>query len=76
MAYCSHTEENGYFHQRRSEQAKYWMYESIHEQLQKHFYSNENIKSRIENIEDDVIKGTKSSFIGAQELLDKYFTSK
>ena len=34
---------NGYFEQRRNEQAKYWMYESINEHLRDSFYNNETI---------------------------------
>ena len=37
LYYCSATQQNGYFEHRRAEQAKYWMYETINEQLRNRF---------------------------------------
>ena len=46
LHYCSETLQNGYFDVRRAEQSKYWMYETIDEQLRNHFYQSqkENLK--------------------------------
>ena len=46
LHYCSETQQNGYFDVRRAEQSKYWMYETIDEQLRNHFYQSqkENLK--------------------------------
>jgi LAO/AO transport system kinase len=65
--------ENNYFTQRRHEQAKYWMYESINEQIKSDFYQHPEIKSVLEQTEDDVLKEKTSSFVAANNLLDKYF---
>lgn len=73
MDYMTFTKENNYFEIRRSEQAKYWMYESINETLKNSFYNNPDIEALLISAEDDVLKDKKSSFIAAKELLDIYF---
>jgi len=73
MEYCSHTQQNGYFDQRRSEQAKYWMYETINEQLRDRFYHLNLIKGQIPNYENKVLNNEMSSFVAAHKLLNAYF---
>jgi LAO/AO transport system kinase len=72
-SYMNLTKENGYFNDRRSQQAKYWMYESINEELSKRFYNSASIKSVIGSIEDEVVSNKTTSFAAAQKLLDIYF---
>jgi len=67
--------ENGYFTQRRQEQAKYWMYESINEQLKSDFYQHSEIKKVLAETEADVLNEKTSSFVAAKELLDRYFNA-
>jgi LAO/AO transport system kinase len=57
------------FEQNRQQQASFWMYETVHEQLRNQFYSNEAVKERIEEMEKAVIAGTLSPFAAAQQLL-------
>lgn len=73
MDYCQHTNENNYFETRRSEQAKYWMYETIHEQLRDNFYHDNKIKEMISDFENKVLNDEMSSFIAAYKLLDTYY---
>ncbi|PID89099.1 MAG: methylmalonyl Co-A mutase-associated GTPase MeaB, partial [Bacteroidia bacterium] len=73
LDYCSTTQQNGYFERRRSEQSKYWMYETINEQLRDNFYLQQQIKEHIPVFEDKVLTNEMSSFIAAYELLDIYF---
>jgi LAO/AO transport system kinase len=73
LDYCSHTQQNGYFDQRRREQAKYWMYETINEQLKNRFYYLDVIKSQIPDFEEKVLHDEMSSFVAAHKLLDAYF---
>ena len=42
--YFEFVDANGYFERKRSEQARYWMYETIDEQLRAHFYHNPEIE--------------------------------
>ena len=71
--YFVFVKNNGYFDYRRNEQAKYWMYESINEHLKNNFYQNEVISTMLEQAEQDVQMGKRTSFIAAKCLLDKYF---
>jgi len=67
------TTESGYFDRKRSEQAKYWMYESINEKLKNHFYGNEQIQALLSQNEKKVLNNEISSFIAAKDMLDFYF---
>ncbi len=71
LHYCSATQQNGYFELRRSEQSKYWMYETINEQLRNRFYQQQ--RSKLKLAEEKVMKNQLSSFAAAFELLDDYF---
>ena len=69
--YCSETQQSKYFDIRRSEQAKYWMYETIDEQLRNRFYQSQ--KEQIKEAEEKVQHNEESSFAAAFRLLDNYF---
>jgi LAO/AO transport system kinase len=71
--YFDFVRANGYFHYRRNEQSKYWMYESINEHLKNSFYHNATIQKQLLLAEQAVLSGQKTSFVAAQELLDNYF---
>ena len=71
--YFDFVTKNGYFDVRRNRQARYWMYETIDEQLRRHFYENPEIKSMLESSEADVLANRRSSFAAATDVLDKYF---
>ncbi len=72
-AYVAHAKGNGYFQHRRNEQAKYWMYESINEQLRDSFFQNKTIDTMLNVQEQQVLAGQKTSFVAAKQLLDTYF---
>lgn len=74
--YVKFTKENGYFSYRRNYQNKYWMYQTINEQLKSNFYNNDIVINNLPTIEEDVLHSKISSFTGAKEILDKYFNSK
>ncbi len=69
-------EDNAYFKQRRREQAKYWMYESINEQIKSHFYDRPGMIKTLEKMERNVLEDKISSFVAAKGLLDNYFPPK
>ena len=71
--YIDFVKANGYFDYRRNEQSKYWMYESINEQLRNSFYNNQIIENLLQQTEDRVLRGEITSFSAAGQLLDKYF---
>ena len=73
--YVDFVKRNGYFEQRRREQNRYWMYETIEEQLRSHFFNRPDIEARLQGAEKSVALAQKTSFVAAQEVLDYYFKS-
>ena len=68
--YINKVKESGYFQYRRNEQSKYWMYESINEQLRNNFFYNPDIKAMIPEMEKKVLGGEITSFVAAKMLLN------
>lgn len=71
--YIAFTKKNGYFDYKRSKQAKYWMYETINEQLKSRFYNDPKVASMLPLLESDVLKSQMSSFMAAKKILDEYY---
>ncbi len=71
--YFDFVKGNGFFEHRRQEQAKYWMYESVNEQLRNSFYFQPTIADMLKVLEKDVLGGRKTSFVAAKQVLDAYF---
>jgi LAO/AO transport system kinase len=70
--YLSLVKNNGYFQHKRNEQSKFWMYETINEQLRSNFYQNPQIMALMEESEKKVLNEEISSFVAAKKLLDLY----
>lgn len=68
------TKSNGYFEQNRSQQAKYWMYETINAELRDSFFKSDFIERLIPEVEGRVLRDEISSFAAAKELLDVYYS--
>lgn len=74
-AYFETVRKSGYFEEKRRQQEKYWMYETINEHLKNHFYNNPEIE-RLLKIKQEMVLGSKqSSFIAASDVLKFYFDS-
>ncbi len=71
--YFAFVDANGYFERKRSQQARYWMYETIDEQLRAHFYNNPEIEQMLAAKEIRVLNNQQSSFTAARDILDRYF---
>jgi LAO/AO transport system kinase len=67
--YCNFTTANGFFSRRRNEQAKYWMYESVNEQLKRQFYGDPETNRLAADLEKQVLESQISSFVAASELI-------
>ena len=74
--YIAFVKKNGYFDRKRVEQSKYWMSETIDEQLRAHFYRNPHIARLLAEKEKLVLRSEQSPFLAAQEILDSYFENK
>lgn len=71
--YMDSVKEKGYFEQKRNEQSKYWMYETINANLRNQFYNNPEINALLPLIEQQIFNRTLSSFAAAKLLLDVFY---
>ncbi|MCQ2311258.1 MAG: methylmalonyl Co-A mutase-associated GTPase MeaB [Paludibacteraceae bacterium] len=70
--YIEFTRANGYFDHKRTQQAKYWMYETINSALLNGFYQNPEMEALTHLMEQKVLNNEISSFVAASELLNAY----
>ncbi len=68
--------KNGHFERKRQQQARYWMYETIDEQLRRHFYNNPDVAALLSDKEQRVLSNRQSSFTAARDVLDFYFSNR
>ncbi len=73
--YFDFVKANGYFDTKRRHQARYWMFETINEQLRRHFYDNPDIEAMIAENERQVLANRLSSFVAANNITDFYFNA-
>lgn len=73
--YFAFVKENGYFEKKRQQQARWWMYETIDEQLRKNFFGNGRVEELLKKNEGLVLSNQRSSFAAATEVLEYYFNS-
>jgi len=71
--YQRKTFENGYFIQRRMEQNRQIMRETIEAGLHEHFFSRKEIAGRLRQVDQDILSGHANPYAVAQELLERYF---
>lgn len=71
--YFDYVKRTGYFEKKRNEQAKYWMLETIDEQLRSSFYNIPEVRALLEQKELRVLNNEQSSFTAAKDVLDYYF---
>jgi len=67
--YLSITIENGFFEKNRMRQNKFWLLQTIEEQLKTSFYNHKNIKEALTSKIDDVIHHKITPFAAARYLL-------
>ena len=68
--YVVFTKKNGFFDRKRTEQAKYWMYESINNLLHDTFFQHPKIAAQLPQIEQKVLNNEISSFVAAKQMID------
>jgi len=73
LEYMALTHHNGYFEKKRLDQSRYWMYETINQNLQDSFYHDRRIQKLLESFEKKVLSGETTPFTPAKALLEKYF---
>jgi len=71
--YCTLTRSNLYFRDKRKEQSRYWMHQTVEDYLRNHFYDHSDIKEKLPEIEMEVLERNLSPFVAAKKLLEDYF---
>lgn len=74
--YYQATRENGSFARRREEQARFWFYESLQDQLKRDFFADSAVRLRLAELEKSVRAGAVSPFQAAHQLIELYSRSK
>ena len=72
--YFEYVVRTGYFERKRNEQAKYWMTETINEQLKASFYGMPEVRALLQQKELRILNNEQSSFTAARDVLDFYFS--
>jgi LAO/AO transport system kinase len=63
---------NGFIERNRKQQAKFWLNERIVELLKGAFFSHPKISSTLTNLESQVVNGSISPFLAAEQLVDLF----
>lgn len=69
--YIALTKGNGYFLQKRKNQATFWMYETIHETLKNNFYNQPYINKKLKTYERMVIDGKITPANAVKKLFEE-----
>ena len=70
--FSTQQKENNWFHKRRKQQSKSWLFDQIKTALKQNFEQNKNVKSHIDQITNEVVAGDKTPYSGAQELMNLF----
>ncbi|MEX6625336.1 methylmalonyl Co-A mutase-associated GTPase MeaB [Tenacibaculum salmonis] len=73
--YITSAIDTNYFDQKRNHQNKYWLLETINEQLKKDFYNNETIKKALKEELKELENSKTTPFTAAKRLLDINYKS-
>ncbi len=71
--YVIQTKNNGYFTQKRTQQNKFWLLETINNTLKNNFYNNATIKKELANQLKAIKNNNITPFEAAEDLLTTYF---
>ncbi|MCL1974485.1 MAG: methylmalonyl Co-A mutase-associated GTPase MeaB [Bacteroidetes bacterium] len=63
---------NGYMEQKRRQQARYWMNETINETLRNRFFGNPQMETLLPVYEQKVLEGSLDSFAAAAALIQQF----
>lgn len=67
--FVEENKRSGNFNENRKEQNKYWLIQSIEEQLKQQFYQNKKVKMLLDDMTRAVVQGEISPFTAAEKLL-------
>lgn len=67
--YVDTNTKNSFFDAKRQEQNKYWLLQTIEDQLKQQFYNDKNVKTELQAAIDAVVNNKTSPFAAADKLL-------
>lgn len=70
--YVNLAKTKGYFDEKRSEQAQFWLRESIEQDLLRDFFSNEEIQKAFPDMKEKIKEGKLHTYTAAKQLLELY----
>lgn len=71
-SFSNQTKINGHFATNRKEQDKFWLRETLNENILRSFYGNDDLIQQLKQFDTDVIDGKESSFSAAEKLYALY----
>ena len=72
LSFQNHTKVNGSFDKKRRSQDKYWLHETIRDELLQAFYAHPKIKETLKEVEQQLVEKKCSSFEASDHLLSLY----
>ena len=75
VRFIAETGLSGHLRQKRAQQNRYWMLETINQRLTEGFYNDPEMTRKIQDATQKVGDGTLSPFAAAELLLQEYFRS-
>lgn len=67
--YTNQTKASNYFTEKRAEQNKFWLLQTIENKLKDKFYNNKTVKSTLTEVLEKVARGEVSPFVAANLLI-------
>lgn len=72
LEYAEFARAGGYLKEKRLNQARYWMYESIRDGIYQQVFQDPNMKQELDKYEQAISQGRITSFMAASAILNKY----
>lgn len=72
MEFRALVDGNGYFQENRKRQQIQWMYNNIHEELRRLFYSNTVIKDSLRDLEKEILESRISPVKAAEKIIAEF----
>lgn len=72
VSFYNQTKIKGYFYSNRKEQDKFWLRETLNENILRSFYGNEKLLQQLKQLDKEVIEGKETSFSAAEKLYASY----
>ena len=70
--YAKYVTTTGFLKEKRLEQSRYWMYETIRDGIYRQIFNDPDMKKELEKYEKAISKGRITSFMAASAILKKY----